>query len=404
MFWDFIYQNYVYILMPVISGLIGWITNVLAVKMTFYPIDYFGIRPFGWQGIIPSKTTQMAEKSVDLLTRDLFKTSEVFARIDTQKVTEICSGDLNKLCGKITSKVMRSRLPLVWSLSGAKIKSTVSQVIETAMPSAVQNSMQSIKDNVDSIIDLKKITIDTLKQDKTLINKIFLDLGGKQFRFIETSGLFLGAFFGIGQIFTMAYTSHWLMFLLYGIFIGYITNYLAIKLIFEPAEPIQIGPFVLWGLFLKRQKEEAFRYAQIISERILTIDNLFDTIFRKDNPQIKEILGREISTAVDRVMERMPAPVRILMPDEKIREIKSVALFELMCEMPLYIRAVFPYAEKALDIQNTIGDKMANLPPKKFIGFLRPAFEQDEWKLIAVGAALGGAAGIIQYIISLIQC
>ena len=104
--------------MPVISGLIGWITNVLAVKMTFYPIDYFGIRPFGWQGIIPSKTTQMAEKSVDLLTRDLFKTSEVFARIDTQKVTEICSDDLKKLCGKITSKVMQSRMPIVWSISG----------------------------------------------------------------------------------------------------------------------------------------------------------------------------------------------------------------------------------------------------------------------------------------------
>ncbi|MBR2886759.1 MAG: hypothetical protein IKB95_00915, partial [Bacteroidales bacterium] len=92
-----------------------------------------------------------------------------------------------------------------------------------------------------------------------------------------------------------------------------------IKLIFEPAEPVYIGPFVLWGLFLKRQKEESFRYAQIISERILTIDNLFDTIFRKDNPRVKEILGREISSAVDRVMERMPVPVRILMPDEKIR-------------------------------------------------------------------------------------
>ncbi len=65
---------------------------------------------------------------------------------------------------------------------------------------------------------------------------------------------------------------------------------------------------------------------------------------------------------------------------------------------------MFPYAEKALDIQNTIGNKMASLPPKKFIGFLRPAFEQDEWKLIAVGAVLGGAAGVIQYIISLIQC
>ena len=65
-------------------------------------------------------------------------------------------------------------------------------------------------------------------------------------------------------------------------------------------------------------------------------------------------------------------------------------------QLPLNIRSIFPYAEKTLDIQKTIGEKMANLPPRQFIDFLRPAFQEDEWKLIAVGAALGGVAGILQ--------
>ena len=70
---DFFSENYVYFLVPLISGLIGYITNVLSIKMTFYPLDFVGIKPFfGWQGILPSKATKMAEKSVDLLTRDLF--------------------------------------------------------------------------------------------------------------------------------------------------------------------------------------------------------------------------------------------------------------------------------------------------------------------------------------------
>lgn len=40
-----------------------------------------------------------------------------------------------------------------------------------------------------------------------------------------------------------------------GAVVGYITNWVALKLIFEPVDPVKIGPFVLQGLFLKRQNE-----------------------------------------------------------------------------------------------------------------------------------------------------
>jgi hypothetical protein len=50
---------------PYSAGLIGYITNVLALEMTFKPIEYVGLNIFriknqpwglfGWQGIIPTK-------------------------------------------------------------------------------------------------------------------------------------------------------------------------------------------------------------------------------------------------------------------------------------------------------------------------------------------------------------
>lgn len=48
-----------------------------------------------------------------------------------------------------------------------------------------------------------------------------------------------------------------------GAVVGYITNWLAIKLIFEPVDPVRIGPFVLQGLFLKRQDEVRERGATL---------------------------------------------------------------------------------------------------------------------------------------------
>ena len=384
---EFIVDNYVYILLPLISGLIGWATNVIAIKMTFYPIEYKGIKPLGWQGIIPSKTKKIAEKSVDLLTRDLFKTEEVFARIDTQKVAEISQNQFIKLAEDITNHTLMAKMPAVWKLATPKFKSTIVSAVAKHIPSMLADVMEQIKNNIDSLLDLKKLAWHTLKEDKTLINRIFLDLGAKQFRFIEISGLWLGMFFGIGQIFTAMYFNHWIVYVLYGVFIGYITNVIAIKMIFEPAEPKHIGPFKIQGLFLKRQREEAYRYAQIISENILTVGD----------SRINSILSIETAKLLEKVEPDLPLGARLALIGDIPNHLKAVACYELRNELPITIRTIFPYAEKALNIKNDIYTKMAGLPPQKFIDFLRPAFQEDEWKLIAVGSILGGIAGLLQY-------
>ena len=43
---------------------------------------------------------------------------------------------------------------------------------------------------------------------------------------------------------------------------------------------------------------------------------------------------------------------------------------------------------------------MSSLPPDEFVGFLRPVFQEDEWKLILVGAILGMVAGFLQLLIT----
>lgn len=384
--------------MPVISAVIGYVTNVLAIKMTFYPLEYKGIKPIlGWQGIIPSKAGKMAAKAVDLLTRDLFKPKDVFSNLSSDEIVRLTREDFRKMSRSILDSVLDSKMPGSNTLVGKSVRNNVEAELAKVLPEIVDDTLSKVKDDIDTILDLKTLAVDTLKDDKALINKIFLDLGGKQFRFIETSGAWLGFLFGLGQIFTTIYVNHWVMYVLYGIFIGFITNYLAIKLIFEPTEPHKIGPFVLWGLFLKNQRDESFKYADIIASRIVTPENIFYYIFRSPNSvRTREIMACEISKAIDKVVSALPSLLRIALTNQRLQELKSVTLFQLMNELPLHIKNVYPYMESAFDIRNNIGEKMSKLPPKRFIDFLRPAFQEDEWKLVAVGAALGGVAGLLQ--------
>ena len=77
----------------------------------------------------------------------------------------------------------------------------------------------------------------------------------------------------------------------------------------------------------------------------------------------------------------------------------NIAIDKTLKELPNSVKPVFPYAEKAMDLENIFRTRMQHLPPRDFVDFLRPVFQEDELKLILVGAVLGMGAGIGQLFI-----
>lgn len=56
--------------------------------------------------------------------------------------------------------------------------------------------------------------------------------------------------------------------------IGWLTNWVAIKMLFHPKQPINLGLFTLHGIFHRRQKELAHRLGKIIEERLFSHDDI----------------------------------------------------------------------------------------------------------------------------------
>ncbi len=56
------------------------------------------------------------------------------------------------------------------------------------------------------------------------------------------------------------------------------------------------------------------------------------------------------------------------------------------------------FSGEAVDLQGELESRMAALDRPSYEGVLRPAFQQDEWKLILAGAVLGATAGILQLV------
>ena len=83
---------------------------------------------------------------------------------------------------------------------------------------------------------------------------------------------------------------------------------------------------------------------------------------------------------------------------QNFERMKNIVVEKTIQELPKSIRPVFPYAEEAMSLESIFRTRMQGLSPPDFVGFLRPVFQEDELKLILVGAVLGMCAGIGQLI------
>ncbi|NME69795.1 DUF445 domain-containing protein [Flammeovirga aprica] len=395
---------FLYISIPFISGFVGWFTNWAAIKMMFYPIKFMGVKPFGWQGIIPAKSTKIASKSVDLLTAKLIKIEEQFAMLDPDVVNIEMKDSINAVSKKTVDLVMQSEIPYIWEKVPDVIKGKIYENIEQRIPKATENVLIDMGANIREMLDLKKLTLDTVASRPALLNTIFMKCGKDEFKFIERSGLYFGFLFGLVQMVVAYFYNPWWLLPCFGLLVGYATNWLALKLIFEPKEPIYFLGMRFQGLFLKRQVTVAEEYATLITSEILTTERLFRYALQNTGKKIlsdifKNRIGQVVDEAYEEVHEFVSKFADKEITDKHLNIIKNIAHFTFMAEFHICLRDAFPYADRVFDLKNNIQKKIEELPYDDFEGLLRPAFQEDEWILIVVGALLGGCAGISQYIL-----
>ncbi|MBI1286097.1 MAG: hypothetical protein GC178_00800 [Flavobacteriales bacterium] len=389
-----------YLAIPVVSGLVGWGTNALAIYMTFYPMEFVGIKPFlGWQGIVPAKAAKMAEKSVDLMTTKLIDVQELFNKIEPNRIAENLMPVMERVSVQMIDEVMKKEAWVMWTTTPPLVKETIYRRAVDGMPLVAEKMMLEIRDNIEDFLDLKGLVVEHMTANKQLTNEIFLRCGSEEFKFIKISGLYFGFLFGIAQAIVWYFNDSWWLLPLGGLIVGWATNWLALKMIFNPKQEVRILGITFHGLFIKRQNEVATEYSKIVSDKILTVERMFDRIFRgRASDELVTMMHGHIKQAIDEQAGLSKNIYQLFAGTKKYDELKNMAATRFVESLPLSIHRTFEYTENALDLETTMREKMAGLSPDEFEGVLRPAFQEDEWILILVGAVLGALAGFAQLV------
>jgi uncharacterized membrane protein YheB (UPF0754 family) len=194
-------------------------------------------------------------------------------------------------------------------------------------------------------------------------------------------------------------TDMWLQIItmpLIGALIGWITNMLAIKLIFRPYKPIII-PIInyrIQGLIPKRRDELATNVGQVIGNELLSLDDLIDKLNQNG---IKEKIVQSVSqTICCRLDERIPN----LVP-ETVRKVFLGLVHDIIQkEAPAMIdRLLVDFSgriKEEIDFSQMVQEKLNSYDLHELERVILLIASRELKHIEILGAVLGFAIGLVQ--------
>ncbi|GAB3466861.1 DUF445 domain-containing protein [Actinophytocola sediminis] len=401
---EFVAHWAIYVSMPVIAAVIGYLTKRAAIEMMFRPLRFVGLKEpwLGWQGVVPRNSERMIRTSADLLTERLIDTGEIFRRLEPDQLTKEIESHLLLAVDDVTREIMEQYQPGLWELMPPLAQELLVKQVQTSTPLLVRRIMGEIQDHIEGVLDVKQIAVGALTRDKRLLIRLIRDISRPEMGFLARCGIYFGLVLGVVQTLVWAVTKSPLVLPVFGAVIGWFTDWLAIKLVFLPRQRLRVGPFTFQGVFQRRRDDVAKRYAQIVARDVVTVPNLVDALLR--GPQSDQLLTRihgVVRETIDEQASAARALISITVGPEKFTQMKHAAADRVIRYLPEALGHAEAYVTETLDIRDTIATRMRRLTRIEYEGLLRPAFRQDEWKLIAVGAVIGAVIGELQVLLLL---
>jgi uncharacterized membrane protein YheB (UPF0754 family) len=185
---------------------------------------------------------------------------------------------------------------------------------------------------------------------------------------------------------------------------GWITNYLAIKMLFHPKKKINLYLFSVQGIFPKRQSVLAERLGKIVSTELFSFEDIKERFTSTSTAmEINKVLDEKLEDFMEvKIKSVMPALAMFLNKDAKAR-IKDTLHQELQNILPDILNKYSEKLEKDINVEEIVYQKVAAFSSDKLEQILFSIMKK-EFKFIEIlGGVLGFMIGIIQLVLIQLQ-
>jgi uncharacterized membrane protein YheB (UPF0754 family) len=181
--------------------------------------------------------------------------------------------------------------------------------------------------------------------------------------------------------------------------IGWLTNYIAVKMIFRPRREIRIAGIRIIGLIPKRRHDLALKIAETIEKELISHHDIREIIQSEDfHFKTGEVIKGRIERFIEEKLMNNPLLTMFVTP-EMSEKLTDMLMDELQKEIPGLIDSLFETVEKKLDFKKIIREKIDGFDLDRLETIIY-AIAARELKAIEIfGGVLGFVVGLIQLLI-----
>lgn len=176
--------------------------------------------------------------------------------------------------------------------------------------------------------------------------------------------------------------------------IGWVTNYIAIKLMFRPLYPVSVGGLKLQGLIPKRKEEIAKSIGKVVEEELLSMDDLVGKLMEEDNlTPVKNSMKVKVREVVeDKLPGILPNGIKNMITsyiENMIEEEGDRIILD-------FVEDISSGENSKINLSKIVEDKINSFELDKIEKIVVEIAQKELKHIEAIGAFLGFAIGLVQ--------
>ncbi|MCK4738616.1 MAG: DUF445 family protein [Deltaproteobacteria bacterium] len=184
-----------------------------------------------------------------------------------------------------------------------------------------------------------------------------------------------------------------------GAVIGWLTNFVAIKLLFRPHKEISFAGVKLQGLIPMRRAEIAKSIAITIEQELLNSEDLaqvLDTLDWKDEVErtVEEVVEHRFGKAGGKGIKKIP--VIGLLSENLVYHVKYLLTKEILKQIEKKKSGLVARFKDTINVETLLAERIDNLDIKKFEELLTKLISKELRHIEYLGAAMGFLIGTFQ--------
>ena len=183
--------------------------------------------------------------------------------------------------------------------------------------------------------------------------------------------------------------------------IGWVTNYLAVKMLFHPRREIRVAGIRFHGVFPKRQKMLAERLGEIVSEELFSIDEVTGKLGEMAaSDEVSGLVADRIEKTIRNKLVKSFPMLSMFLTDDMVEKVTGLFLTDLKDMLEEVAGEIGAKLEKEIDVKATVREKVAGFSTDKLEEMLFSIMKKEFRFIEVVGAVLGFLIGSVQVLLT----